>query len=402
MPATARPPQATAAVPAAGTKYRFQVKFYRRMRLNHVYPVVVSAKSLGGGIGAGTPVLLRAVVPGALVTPAELSLDAADPKAAATFYVTPLARGWLPDARIEVHSHGNVLQTLRLSMKATSQRLTWFLAFLTLAIPAFLLHATVYHKMEGNVPRTSSIPAGLGGAEPIDGPAPKEPKKDEPPPANPAPGQPPTTRGPAEGALLRGLIALIDLGGAGDVQKDTKDPKKEEKPAPDKAADEKKEPEAKEKPEAKPEVKKEGEPAPGPQKKAAPQRKKADRPPGAVPKGGGGGGFMEAALQEAPRRAQTTRTVEFPGTPGELLERQIREHIPDVPESWREQYTWLPPLTRNAASYLGQLYDLACALAQDKLSFWVGIVFLALTLWSCMTHRSVRGRRSGAPIVLSP
>lgn len=396
--ATARPPQPAAAISGTGTKYRFHVRYYRRMRLQHVYPVTVSARSVDAGTRTGAPVTLRAVIPGALVTPAELALDVSDPKAAATFYVTPLARCRLPDARIEVHSHGSPLQRIPLAMRATTQRLTWILAFLTLAVPAFLLYTTVYYKLEGQVPRSTGRPVLDVRADPDAEPA-KDPRKEDPKPPgpNPAPGQQPITQGPALDPLLQGLIGL-PTAGSGDVQKEGKAPKKEEDPTPVKPDEEKKDAESIAAPklkapseEKKAEAAGGGPPAKGPGKKGGKQPRVVDVPPVADE---GAVGPVGAVRGYSPM----TRA----GRPGELLELRILEHVPDVPWALREKVTWFPLITAHVAWALGGLYDLAVAMAYDRLSFYVGVVLLGLTVASLVTHRGARGRRTGAPVVVPP
>src|SRR5207253_1356997 len=126
-----------------------------RMKLQRVYPAVVEARPVGGGQrnGAGAPVLLRPIIPGALVVPAELTLDTAQAGARATFYVTPLAKGRLPGARLEVRRQDALVQEIRLPMRATTQRLTWLLALLTVLLPVVLLNVTRYHKLQGTVRR---------------------------------------------------------------------------------------------------------------------------------------------------------------------------------------------------------------------------------------------------------
>src|SRR5947207_865510 len=61
---------------------QLQVRYYKKMRPNRVYPVVVGWKPTGAGrSSAGNPVLLRLVMAGAQVVPAEQPLDPADPDA---------------------------------------------------------------------------------------------------------------------------------------------------------------------------------------------------------------------------------------------------------------------------------------------------------------------------------
>jgi hypothetical protein len=58
------------------------------------------------------------------------------------FYLTPLARGKLAQARLEVYSHGRLVQQIPLPLKATRQRLTWILLLLTILIPPSIYYFT--------------------------------------------------------------------------------------------------------------------------------------------------------------------------------------------------------------------------------------------------------------------
>jgi hypothetical protein len=90
-----------------------------------------------------------------------------------------------------------------------------------------------------------------------------------------------------------------------------------------------------------------------------------------------------------------------PASPGELLEHHINDNVPDVPEEVRKNSTWMPALTKNVAWGLGRVYDFACELASDHLSFWIGVALLALTLISAFTHRPVRARRRSKPLTMA-
>lgn len=412
MAATGAPPQAAASAHAVGAKHRFYVRFYRRMRQHRVYPAVVWSKGLGGG-GVGGPVTLRAVIPGALVAPAEQMLDVSDARATATFYVTPVARGRLPEARIEVVARGSVVQTIRMPMRSTTQRLTWLLAFLTVALPAFLLYTTVYHKLQGFLPRVPNQQI-MGGRAEENAAEPKEaiqePKKEEPkqPPNNPVPGQQPITQVPSQDWLFQTAIGLIQA--PGDVQKDEKSPKKDSTPPPAKPDDDKKEAPTKAKTDAK-----DAEQPPTSDKKEGIEEKKPETPAGGGPKekkkapGGKKGGGRQPKVVDVPppedleppaNHSRVPTGVQRPGMPGEILEREILRHVPEVPYTLREQYPRIPMVTTYAAFYLGMGYDLLCALELEYLTFWVTVVMAALTLVSLITHRSVRGRRAGEPLTL--
>ncbi|MCC6417443.1 MAG: hypothetical protein IT429_04265 [Gemmataceae bacterium] len=108
-----------------------QVRYYRRMRPHRVYPFVVSWKGRGRG---SHPVILRLVVGGAQVVPFEQTLDPGDANARAIFFVTPLVKGHLRGERLEVVQQGRKVQEVRLPCRATTQRKTWFLLALTVAV----------------------------------------------------------------------------------------------------------------------------------------------------------------------------------------------------------------------------------------------------------------------------
>src|SRR4051812_35734299 len=92
---------------------QLQVRYYKKMRANRVYPVVVSWKQSGRGRTAGgSPVLVRLVMAGAQVVPSEHPLAPADADGRATFYVTPLAKGWLRGERLEVIQDGHKVQEI--------------------------------------------------------------------------------------------------------------------------------------------------------------------------------------------------------------------------------------------------------------------------------------------------
>src|SRR4051812_39329760 len=71
---------------------------------------------------------------GAQVVPAEQTLDPANFDDRATFYVTPLAKGWLRGERLEVLQNGRKVQEIRLPCKVTTQRWTWFFLLLTIFV----------------------------------------------------------------------------------------------------------------------------------------------------------------------------------------------------------------------------------------------------------------------------
>ncbi|MCI0681641.1 MAG: hypothetical protein L0Y71_06025 [Gemmataceae bacterium] len=114
-----------------------EVSYYRRMKMQRVYPFVVRWRR-GAAPAPGERVTLRLLLAGAQVLPSEQTLDAGNPAAQATFFVTPLARGWLRGQRLEIVHHGRKVQELPLASKACTHRLTWALLLLTLLAPWFI------------------------------------------------------------------------------------------------------------------------------------------------------------------------------------------------------------------------------------------------------------------------
>jgi hypothetical protein len=149
-PGTAIAEQAEAArrdpVRAKPAEYKLQVSYYCTMKAQRVYPLVVEVPRGKGAVAAEAPtgivVLLRPVVPGALVAPAELPLEVSRPGAQATFHVTPLARGRLPAARVRVLCDGRPVQELPARMVVKNQRLAWALLLLALVVPPLLAYYT--------------------------------------------------------------------------------------------------------------------------------------------------------------------------------------------------------------------------------------------------------------------
>jgi hypothetical protein len=127
-------------------EYTLEASWYCTMKSRRVYPLVVRVPPGQGSVPIDSPsgvvVTLRAVVPGALVAPAELPLEVSRPGAAATFHVTPLARGRLPEARVLVLSGRRPVHELPVRMAARTQRLAWTLLVLALVVPALLVRYT--------------------------------------------------------------------------------------------------------------------------------------------------------------------------------------------------------------------------------------------------------------------
>jgi hypothetical protein len=114
-----------------------QVRYYKRMRRGHTYPVQVSWTNSERGVAA-KPVKLRLEVAGAIVVPAEQTLRPVDPEDAITFFVTPLGRGKLRHHVLEVHYDNAKIFELPLRARVSSQRLTIFLLVMTFLAPWLL------------------------------------------------------------------------------------------------------------------------------------------------------------------------------------------------------------------------------------------------------------------------
>jgi hypothetical protein len=121
-----------------------QVVYYRRLKFQRVYPIVVRWPK-GTGPIAGQKLTVRLVAPGAQVVPEEQTLDAGKPNDQATFHVTPLARGWLAGQRLEILQDGRKVQELPLGSRAVTHRLTWSLLALTFIVP-WLINSYVKHS----------------------------------------------------------------------------------------------------------------------------------------------------------------------------------------------------------------------------------------------------------------
>jgi hypothetical protein len=151
------------------------VRFYKAMKPNRVYPLVVelpraTAKPTAG---ATAPLMVKPVVAGAVVTPAEQALDLNPSGGEATFHVAPVAKGILKDARVEVSQLGRTVDTIPLKMKSRTQRLTWILLLLTILLPGILIYYTTIAPLAGQVPGLhrfegkvleKKVPVGGGGA----------------------------------------------------------------------------------------------------------------------------------------------------------------------------------------------------------------------------------------------
>ena len=113
-----------------------RVRYYRQLKPQRVHTAEVywqkSDKPARG------EVTVRLLAAGAQVVPAEQTLDSSKPDVQAVFYVTPLAKGWLRNEKLEVLAHGRKIQEIPLASKVVSQRFTWFLLLCTLLVPWFI------------------------------------------------------------------------------------------------------------------------------------------------------------------------------------------------------------------------------------------------------------------------
>ncbi len=127
------------------------VHLYRSMKRQALYPLVVrwSRSDYGYGPvgGKNAAVVLRPVVPGALVVPTELLLNAGNPDASATFHVTPLARGRLTGARVEVLHQDRRVQSVGLPMKVYRLSPSALLLALAFLIPLWLIMTSGSNKL---------------------------------------------------------------------------------------------------------------------------------------------------------------------------------------------------------------------------------------------------------------
>jgi hypothetical protein len=179
------------------------------MKPQRVYPLVVEVAPAKGAAQAdgsgGVAVTLRPVVPGALVAPAELSLDVSRPGARATFHVTPVAKGRLPEACVRVLHDGRQVQELRTRMTAKTQRVTWVLLLLAVVLPPLLVHWAITDQLRGHVPIVSrkkaqeakaaeaekaAALAPRGGGGPPPPPPPPDPNEKDDPMKGLRPGKP--------------------------------------------------------------------------------------------------------------------------------------------------------------------------------------------------------------------
>ncbi len=116
-----------------------KVQFFRRMKLNRVYPLTVAWSEKPKSLGAVKNVTVRLIGAGAQIVPSEQALDATRPDLKATFFVTPLAMGWLRAQRIEVLVHGRKVQEIPLASKVVCQCWSAFWFILAALVPILLI-----------------------------------------------------------------------------------------------------------------------------------------------------------------------------------------------------------------------------------------------------------------------
>lgn len=176
---------------SSGGRYQIRVRYYRRMKFQRVYALVAEATPADGKTSAaGAPLVVRPIIPGAMVSPLEHTVAAKSANSKATFYVTPLALGQLKNARLEVGHQGALLQEIPLPTKVVRQRATWFLALLTVLVPALLIYFTQYLDFSRGGPFRQDLPPSL-----------KAVKKTQPDPM----------RGPIELGLQRNIPDKLSL-----------------------------------------------------------------------------------------------------------------------------------------------------------------------------------------------
>jgi len=382
---------------SAGTSYRPVIKYYKRMRLGGAYRLSVALRRVDESKPAArlatSPVRVRPVIAGAVVTPGERDVEPGR-STPAEFGVTPLARGKLRGASVQLYQDGRLLQEVPLAMKGTRQTWTWVLLGLTIAVP--LLFKPVFGRaswtragspMRGNQagslaqrPETPNADArnNGGGRRAARGRGPAR--------ANvgaPAPAAKPELK---ENYGLLGNFILF-LGKARASLKATSNPGAGNATAPvGRQGGRARQGEAAEA--------RGGMRGPGGQQmpmgadpamaqRALAMQQAQARGRGNAPEAGNP--RPEQSADE--RKIETIREMRGP------VERQVFQTIP----------VWVPPVvSRNVAVGLQDGYDRVAtvALGIDDAPFYIGVVLLVLTVGSWLIHLGYPGRRRGQPVTL--
>ncbi|OAI48368.1 hypothetical protein AYO44_07275 [Planctomycetaceae bacterium SCGC AG-212-F19] len=143
-PARGQPSALPVGVPGASLtpKFLVRVRYTKRMRVQHVYRMVVqlvpAAKGASPSIASGDSVIARPVIPGAHVQPPELELGPKASNNKITFSVTPLAAGRLSGSRLQIVHLGRVLEEVKTPMRGVRPGRVLMWAALTLLAVAYL------------------------------------------------------------------------------------------------------------------------------------------------------------------------------------------------------------------------------------------------------------------------
>jgi hypothetical protein len=383
--------------PGHHTQTDLRVRYYQRMRVQRVYPLVVEVRSGAAARPAGgltlEPVAVRPLIPGAQVVPAEQRLDVTRPGDKATFFVTPLARGRFPEPRVVVLQHGRAVHAIPLRMKAVTQRFTWLLLLLTVLLTAGVFYYTHVNKLTGKIPYTPRHP-NLGEGVKKQGEEEKAKPEDQNKKEN--------NQGAKDGEKGAALLDLSKLLVRADDQdkktdqpgaKDSKGKKNDDKAAQDKAQEVPKPPKVKDEEPDKKDDKGEQPPAgqgpPGRGGRGGPGRGTGPRPGGSgggPPPGVRGAGPGMPGLPQPPPPSTAATDNMVGGSPGDVLEYKINQEVKeDLGDLGYVSDKVVPQFSAGVA----WVYDYACNMPSAYICF--GLVMLALTAISWFLHRPRRG-----------
>jgi hypothetical protein len=339
---------------------RLLVRYSARMKLRRLYPLSVGWKPVkGAAVDALSPgsvaLVVRPIIPGALVVPAEQTIDPTRPEHPAMFSVTLLGRGRMRGASVEVLQKGRKVQELPLHLKTGGSFLLRALVVLTLVVPLLLL-LVKYHPLDGGDSGIGRRNAGGSADDPVAfvygslvggiSASPLQPLpflvltassgKDKPQPPIPGvPGFPPRFP-PGEGP-----------------------PEREQGGLP-------------------PKIPPRGFP-PG-----------IPPPPGGIPPGVMPPGVPGRALVPPP--GSLSQSGLRRGDSGYLVQKAVKDNIPAISS-----------LTKNLAETLGKAYGYLHGLEQDgaNLSFYAGLALFALTCLVWLLPGSRRASTLGEPLRLA-